>query len=119
MSAKVTLTYKQGGPEGKHFVFERPAHPVVGRAEDCTVRVEGKGEIYAMVSRRHCQLDIEPPLVRVRDLGSRNGTYVNGEMIGKRDKGLAAAEPGSVRELADGDEVGLWPVILKVKITPC
>src|SRR5262245_25416538 len=114
MSAKVTLTYKQGGPRGMQFVFEQPAHPVVGRSEDCAVHVEGKEEFYGMVSRRHCQLDIEPPHVRVRDLGSRNGTYVNGKIIGKRPKGLAAEEvtppSDAVRDLTDGDEVELWPV---------
>src|SRR5262245_62086380 len=123
MSAKVTLTYKQGGPQGKEFVFEQTAHPVIGRAEDCAVRVEGKGEIYGMVSRHHCQFDIEPSCVRVRDLGSKNGTYVNGKIIGKRGKGLfaeeVAGESGLVRNLADGDEVELWPVILKVGIKSC
>jgi pSer/pThr/pTyr-binding forkhead associated (FHA) protein len=123
MSAKVTLTYRQGGPKGKQFVFDRPAHWVIGRADDCSLRVEGTGEIYGMVSRHHCQLDIEPPCVRVRDLGSRNGTYVNGEMIGKRKKGQTVEEgapaSGSVRDLADGDELELWPVVLKVGITGC
>jgi DNA-binding NarL/FixJ family response regulator len=33
------------------------------------------------VSRRHCLVDVDPPEVRVTDLGSRNGTYVNGQRI--------------------------------------
>ncbi|KYC36281.1 hypothetical protein WA1_52005 [Scytonema hofmannii PCC 7110] len=35
-------------------------------------------------SRYHCLLDINPPDIRVRDFGSRNGTYVNGKKIGQR-----------------------------------
>jgi pSer/pThr/pTyr-binding forkhead associated (FHA) protein len=123
MSAKVTLTYRQGGPKGKNFVFDQPAHWVIGRADDCALRVEGKDVIYGMVSRHHCELDIDPPAVRVRDLGSRNGTYVNGEIIGQRQKGqpVEGTSPpvGPVHELADGDEIELWPVILQVGIKPC
>jgi pSer/pThr/pTyr-binding forkhead associated (FHA) protein len=54
-------------------------------------------------------LEIDPPFVRVRDLGSLNGTYVNGEKVGQRDRALSpdgasrVAQP--VRELLDGDEL--------------
>lgn len=121
MSAIVTLTYQQGGPKGKQIVFERPAHWVIGRAPDCSLRVEGTEVIYSLVSRHHCQLDVDPPVVRVRDLGSRNGTFVNGERIGQRGRGEPVIDAGQasspVRELADGDELGLWPVVFKVGIT--
>jgi len=30
-------------------------------------------------------LDINPPDIRVRDFGSKNGTFVNGEKIGQRE----------------------------------
>ena len=40
------------------------------------------GPGYADVSRHHCLLHIDPPAVWVRDLGSRNGTRVNGTQIG-------------------------------------
>jgi len=56
-------------------------------------------------------LDINPPDVRVRDFGSLNGTYVNGEKIGQRDKHQTPAEGAEAesiqRDLSDGDEVCL------------
>lgn len=45
-------------------------------------------------SRRHAELTCEGGVVRVRDLGSRNGTSVNGERLG-----------GEAVELRDGDRV--------------
>jgi|GEM_PF-3582106 len=47
---------------------------VIGRAEDCSLRLDSK-----FVSRHHCELivDEREHAVRVRDLGSQNGTFVN------------------------------------------
>ncbi|WP_051845270.1 protein kinase domain-containing protein [Streptomyces sp. NRRL S-813] len=85
------------------FVFSGPAAFVVGRAENCDLRAPGDDR---RVSRRHCAFDIDPPTVRVRDLGSRNGTYVNGVRIPS-----SASRP---YELADGDEVRLGGVVVRV-----
>jgi serine/threonine protein kinase len=56
-------------------------------------------------------LDINPPDVRIRDFGSRNGTYVNGAKIGQRDPAQSAAQGRGLgfqeRDLKDGDEVRL------------
>jgi pSer/pThr/pTyr-binding forkhead associated (FHA) protein len=49
---------------------------VIGRRADC--------DLYAplmSVSKRHCQLNCDQGVLRIRDLGSRNGTYLNGERI--------------------------------------
>jgi eukaryotic-like serine/threonine-protein kinase len=120
MPSRVMLTVKQGNRKGQEFVFDHATRMVVGRAEDCTLRLNGDEPIYGMVSRHHCLLDVNPPEVRVRDLGSRHGTYVNGEKIGQREQGQAAeeaiADAGPVRELADGDEVQVWPVVLEVRV---
>jgi serine/threonine protein kinase len=68
-------------------------------------------EDHRSVSRHHCMLDINPPAVRIRDFESRNGTFVNGENIGRRDPARSAADPhqgpAPERDLADGDEVRL------------
>ena len=67
-----------------------------------------------VVSRRHAQLDCDASSVYLRDLGSTNGTLVNGELVAK----------GSVVRLRDGDAVnfggvqatfeanGAWPEAL-------
>ena len=62
---------------------------VLGRASDCGVRLNA-----ANVSRHHCLLDVHSPFVSLRDLGSLNGTFLNGEDIGHRDQTLPAEEVG-------------------------
>ena len=62
------------------IVIETPdfslAHPefMIGRAQDCQLQIPSK-----FVSRHHCELivDDRDHAVRIRDLGSQNGTFVN------------------------------------------
>jgi pSer/pThr/pTyr-binding forkhead associated (FHA) protein len=49
---------------------------VIGRGEDCQLRATSD-----MISRRHCELTVEDSYAAVKDLGSRNGTIVNGKVI--------------------------------------
>src|SRR5438105_112429 len=49
---------------------------VVGRKEDCDVRVDHKS-----VSKQHCVIVKTDGLLLVRDLGSTNGTRVNGQRV--------------------------------------
>jgi pSer/pThr/pTyr-binding forkhead associated (FHA) protein len=119
MVARVKLTVTQGRLNRKEFVFDERTKCVVGRAEDCALRLPGNLE-FALVSRHHCLLDIDPPHVLVRDLGSLNGTYVNGRIIGRRSKEEAAeagaAMPPAGCDLKDGDELGLGAIVFRVGI---
>jgi len=49
---------------------------VVGRDRDCAVRVDSP-----MISRRHARIVVSPDETTVEDLGSKNGTQVNGQSI--------------------------------------
>jgi pSer/pThr/pTyr-binding forkhead associated (FHA) protein len=49
---------------------------VVGRKEDCDVRIDHKS-----VSKLHCVLVKTDGLLLLRDLGSTNGTRVNGQRV--------------------------------------
>lgn len=49
---------------------------LVGRNEDCDVRLDHRG-----VSKLHCMLVKTDGLILVRDLGSTNGTRVNGQRV--------------------------------------
>ncbi|WP_437202505.1 FHA domain-containing protein [Planctomicrobium sp. SH664] len=49
---------------------------LIGREEDCNLRPNSE-----LVSRHHCVFNVDEYSVRVRDLGSTNGTLVNGERI--------------------------------------
>jgi two-component system cell cycle response regulator len=51
----------------------REARTVIGRAESAQIRVVDEG-----ISREHAELVIDGERVLVRDLSSRNGTFVNG-----------------------------------------
>lgn len=54
---------------------------LIGRAEQCDIR-----PLSEEVSRRHCAITVGPTDVWVEDLGSRNGTFVNGTKITERTK---------------------------------
>jgi pSer/pThr/pTyr-binding forkhead associated (FHA) protein len=70
---------------------------LIGRAEDCDVRPLSED-----VSRRHCAIHVGPADVWAEDLGSRNGTFVNGVKIKEKTK------------LGDGDVVRVGSLELKV-----
>jgi predicted component of type VI protein secretion system len=69
----------------------------VGRHDDCWIRIKS-----SQVSRRHCEIFESGGRLTIRDLGSSNGTYVNG----KRVLGQQA--------LTIGDELTLGAVTLRV-----
>lgn len=48
----------------------------VGRAQDCRLMIS-----HASVSSRHCEILVHLSEVIVRDLGSKNGTFVNGARV--------------------------------------
>ena len=119
MSHKVTLTVQIGFQEEQQHVFQERAACTVGRADDCDIRVP-EMLLHADVSRRHCVFEIDPPYVRVRDLGSFNGTHVNGKRIGQRPRRLSPGEleAGSFpsHELHDGDVVQAGSTFIHVQV---
>ncbi len=64
--------------------FFTPSEMVVGRERSCELRVDNPA-----VSRRHCRIYWGRGRFFVEDLGSANGTYVNGEQVNRRE-----IEPG-------------------------
>lgn len=76
----------------------RQGTTVMGRQTDCQVRIPA-----ADVSRHHCQVENVGSVLRVADLGSRNGTLVNGERVDKR-------------ELSAGDVLTVGPLVFVVRI---
>jgi pSer/pThr/pTyr-binding forkhead associated (FHA) protein len=120
MFAEVKLTVERGLHEGKVFTFRDRTVGSVGRAEDCLLRLPS-GIAHRDVSRHHCLLDISPPEIWVRDLGSKNGTYVNGQKIGQREWGVLpeACSAFEMPEccLEDGDALRVGATIFRVHIT--
>jgi CBS-domain-containing membrane protein len=71
------------------------------------------------ISRHHCLLDIDPPHVTVRDLGSLNGTWINELPVGWRagaparpGKGVAQ---GEARPLQDSDALRVGQIIFRLR----
>lgn len=56
--------------------FHKRESVVIGRGSECDIVVKD-----AKASRRHCQLSRKENGFLLEDLGSRNGTYVNGRKI--------------------------------------
>ena len=69
----------RGSPRFVRWVFPSPlqtelaGRKVVGRDEACDTVLMG-----TEISRRHAELRVDGPVLAVRDLGSRNGVFVNG-----------------------------------------
>jgi pSer/pThr/pTyr-binding forkhead associated (FHA) protein len=57
-------------------VFAIKAETVIGRSNDCDITLAA-----AHLSRRHVKLSIQEGLLYVKDLGSANGTYLNGKRV--------------------------------------
>jgi hypothetical protein len=107
---RVTLTVVGGKGSGEQFVFTARTTCIIGRDKGCYPRFP-KDAAHQAISRHHCLLEIDPPAARVRDLGSRTGTFVNGELIGRRPAQMSDEEGRALtfdfRELKDGDELRL------------
>jgi predicted component of type VI protein secretion system len=80
MVTATRLTVLTGPHKNRKFCLGGPNRCQVGRAFDCFIQLSG-AERDRLISRYHCQLDIDPPSVWVRDLGSANGTFVNGMKV--------------------------------------
>ena len=74
---------------------------LLGRHPECDHQV-----YHPLVSRRHCQLIEADGRLVVRDLQSKNGTFVNGNRL--TDAGV----------LFDGDEINLGCLIYRVCLSP-
>ncbi len=84
-------------PGGRQVALGR-ASTVVGRASECDLVIRSSD-----VSKRHCRIDITADGATVEDLGSVNGTFVNGEQVQRH-------------RLEDGDELDLAGHVFTVRL---
>ena len=61
-------------PNAVHRILQYET--LIGRGDDAQIDVNDE-----MVSKRHCLIRVEGPVCTIRDLGSRNGTRVNGRKM--------------------------------------
>ncbi|MDZ4404230.1 FHA domain-containing serine/threonine-protein kinase [Prosthecobacter sp.] len=117
MSASVQLRITEGTAKGKVFTFAAHDTFFLGRHPDCHMHLPDD----TCVSRHHFILEACPPQACVRDLGSRNGTYVNGRKVGGRKEG-ESPEEGARRAypevtLKHGDRIQVGDTALEVHVT--
>jgi len=71
---------------------------VIGRGENCDLRIP-----LEEVSRRHCEITLSDDEVKVKDLASSNGTYINNKRVNESP-------------LKAGDRLVVGPIIFTVQI---
>jgi len=81
--------------DGTSYALTRPTN-VIGRGTDVDIRIDDPG-----VSRRHVEI-ITAPTSLVRDLGSTNGTLLNGRRVAES-------------ALVDGDELQIGTIQMQFR----
>jgi DNA-binding winged helix-turn-helix (wHTH) protein len=74
---------------------------ILGRAPDAAVWIDAPG-----VSRHHARISLEGDQATIEDLGSKNGTYLAGQLV---------TAPAA---LGDGDQIRLGSVVVTFRIPP-
>lgn len=92
----VALRFISGKYQGGEFPVEENREIVIGRSSDLDLVL-----VEEMVSRKHARLKLVDGAVEIEDLGSTNGTFVNGERINHA-------------RLKEGDRILIGSNILKV-----
>ncbi|HBC85793.1 MAG TPA: hypothetical protein DCZ94_02440 [Lentisphaeria bacterium] len=78
---KMDLKAVAGPLKGKKFGAEEPMSIMIGRKDCSSILISGEED--SMISRQHCVVQLEFPEARLKDIGSKNGTYLNGMKIEK------------------------------------
>lgn len=74
---QVNLRVLAGPYKGRVFPFDQHDTFLIGRTNDAHLCLPDD----RFFSRHHCLLEIDPPQCFLRDLGSTNGTFVNGQKV--------------------------------------
>jgi hypothetical protein len=96
---RVTLHVVAGPQTGRDFTFDQHDTFMIGRSEDAQFCLPHD----RFFSRHHCILEIAPPQCFLRDLGSTNGTFVNGIRV-------------ETAHLKHGDRIQGGETVLEVKV---
>lgn len=72
----VSLRIVRGKHEGRVFDLRGATRAVIGRAPDATITLDDD-----FLSRKHCRVDFDEDAVRLIDLHSTNGTFINRKRV--------------------------------------
>lgn len=87
-----------GGNSGKEIPVSGPKF-LIGRSDECQLRPKSD-----LISRHHAVVLIEEGFAAIRDFGSKNGTFVNGEKV------------TGEHELKNGDRLKVGPLEFEVQL---
>jgi hypothetical protein len=90
------LRFISGKYQGGEFPLRPHREIIIGRSSDLDMVL-----VEDMVSRKHAKITTDDAVVTIQDLGSTNGTFVNGEKVRKA-------------ELKDGDRILIGTSIIKM-----
>jgi len=90
------LRFISGKYQGGEFPLRPHREIIIGRSSDLDMVL-----VEDMVSRKHAKITTDDHVVTIQDLGSTNGTFVNGEKVRKA-------------ELKDGDRILIGTSIIKM-----
>ncbi|MDD5311460.1 MAG: serine/threonine-protein kinase [Dehalococcoidia bacterium] len=102
-----------GPMSGTAFDFNEHDVFIFGRASDCHCCLPDD----PCISRHHFLLEVNPPEIRLKDLGSLNGTYLNNMKFGGREKNEQqeeAAKRASYCDVNDGDLIKVGDSMIRV-----
>lgn len=94
---KLSLVMVKADGSSKDVAIDK-SQTLIGRDEGARIRIP-----VPSVSRRHCVVEASGSLPTVKDLGSSNGTFVNGRKVRET-------------ELEPGDLLSVGPVVFVVRI---
>lgn len=114
--SRVILNVRSSDGTIQSFTLTEHDTFLLGRMDDCHLCVPGDPQ----VSRHHFILEACPPLASLRDLGSMNGTHINGKKCGGREKG-ETPEQGALRQyptvaLKNGDRITVGKSTIEVRL---
>jgi eukaryotic-like serine/threonine-protein kinase len=97
---QINLTVIKGPHKGREFSFAEHDNFIVGRAEFAHFRLPEKDRFF---SRVHFMVEVNPPLCRLIDMNSTNGTSVDGRKVKTAD-------------LHDGDRIKAGKTVIRVTL---
>ncbi|MBI1246278.1 protein kinase [bacterium] len=111
----IRIEIKKGPMEGQVFEFEGHDIFLFGRDEQhCHASIQED----PFVSRHHFLMEVNPPFSRLCDLGSRNGTFVNGKKHGGRVTFAKLESEGKVGppvvDLCHGDVITAGKTVFQI-----
>ncbi|OGQ47493.1 MAG: hypothetical protein A3I05_02340 [Deltaproteobacteria bacterium RIFCSPLOWO2_02_FULL_44_10] len=80
------ILFLSGPLQGKLFCLD-PGTTLIGRGEDANIIIHD-----SRISRHHFQVDLNEGVAQIQDLGSTNGTFINGKRV-------------TTHELKNGDKI--------------